>query len=373
MMSGNGISPIRRAAIIRTILFFMAVSAIGAPCGAEQKIICDFCKREITDSKYISVNDKYFHADHFFCRECAVSLVDKQFYAHEGKYYCEKCYESKFVPRCAYCDKYIKDKFIKFEQKIYHEECYFNHVAQKCVLCRETIKGEYVVDFWGNKYHKHHQDNTPRCIYCGRLICDNLTRGGTQYADGRHVCGLCLKGAINDQSDASRLMTSVSRTLDRFGINTDPANITLQLVDKNRMSELSPNNSNRQAGLTKFESSTISGKIVSKKFYVYILRGMPELVCNSTLVHELMHVWLYDHAPIEMDPALTEGSCNYASYLYLQNDRSQMADYILKNMEEDADLFYGEGYRRIRKYINRVGIQAWLEFLKSNKNFPPGY
>jgi len=42
---------------------------------ADQKLICDFCKRAITNSNYVWVGDKYYHNEHFFCNECKKSLV----------------------------------------------------------------------------------------------------------------------------------------------------------------------------------------------------------------------------------------------------------------------------------------------------------
>ncbi len=46
----------------------------------QTKIICDYCKRAITNPNYASVEDKYFHAENFFCAECSKSLADQKFF-----------------------------------------------------------------------------------------------------------------------------------------------------------------------------------------------------------------------------------------------------------------------------------------------------
>ena len=74
---------------------------------ASPRLICDYCKRVITDGNYISVEDKYFHAEHFFCAECSKSLVDQKFFKESDKYYCENCYDDKFVPKCQKCGESI--------------------------------------------------------------------------------------------------------------------------------------------------------------------------------------------------------------------------------------------------------------------------
>jgi len=359
--------------IVLTALYMLIAGIFGQVSGAGKKLICDYCKREITNTKYVWVEDKYFHEEHFICRNCSKSLVNQNFYKYEDKYYCEKCYNEKFVPKCGYCGKPITGQYISFENKLYHDDCYSNHVAKVCSVCGEIINEEYFIDFWGNEYHSYHKDRMPMCDYCGRLICDKLTGGGVQYGDGRHICNLCRRETIDDIDVASNIMTEMSVILKRYGIEVSPKKINLQLVDKNRLKELSSINEEDQAGLTKYEYKSLAGIKTAESFNIYILYGMPELDFRTTMAHELMHVWLYNEASLEMDPALTEGSCNYASYLFLLDGRGRKAEYILQVMEENPNLFYGEGYRRVKKYVSRVGVEEWLEFLKSNKNFPSGY
>ena len=359
--------------IIVIIILSVVSMLILSDVLAGSRPICDYCRREIANSSYISVDNKYFHTEHFLCAGCSKSLADQKFFKKDNKYYCENCFIEKFVPRCQKCGEPIQGRYYEFDNKIYHKKCYEKFIAPRCSLCREIIDGEYLADFWGNKYHKYHQGQDPICSYCGRYISESVSRGGYRYDDGRYICGICKKSAVDDNREAEKLMTFISQKMKNFGIEIEPNKIELELVDKNRLDRLSSIRTKGNAGLTTFEGTTIDGNVVSRKFNIYILHGMPEKNFRATMAHELMHVWLYGQAPMEMDPALTEGSCNYASYLLLQNDRDKQVAYILDSMEQDPDIFYGDGYRRVKKMVRRIGVEAWLEFLKKNKNFPSGY
>ncbi len=351
--------------LISVLIFFNAF--------ASPKPICDYCKREIADANYVTVEDKCFHTEHFLCAECSKSLVNQKFFKEQNKYYCENCFNKEFVPKCQKCGEPIQGRYFEFDGKIYHKQCYEKFIAPRCCLCQKAIDGEYIIDFWGNKYHKYHQGKDPICTYCGRYISESTSQGGFQYDDSRYICGICKKGAINKAHEAEKSMIFISQKLKNFGIEINLDKTKLQLVDRNRLAQLSPDRNKDYAGLTKFEGNAIPGKVISRNFNIYILSGMPRDNFRATMAHELMHVWLYSKAPMEMDPALTEGCCNYASYLLLQNDRSKQVAYVLDRLENDPNIFYGEGYRRVKKMVRRMGIESWLEYLQNNKNFPSGY
>jgi len=97
---------------------------------------------------------------------------------------------------------------------------------------------------------------------------------------------------------------------------------------------------------------------------------MPRAHFVTTLAHELMHVWLFRNAPIEMDDLLCEGSCNYASYLVLKQWQQDDVAYELHTLQDDPDEVYGEGYRRVAEYVSRQGVAQWLEYLRENEQGP---
>lgn len=103
---------------------------------------------------------------------------------------------------------------------------------------------------------------------------------------------------------------------------------------------------------------------------MYILDGMPRVVFMRVAAHELMHVWLFEHASLQMDHMLVEGSCEYAAYLALSEMTDPLARFDLDNQKENKDLAYGAGFRSVSGYVTRVGLDNWLGYLRTNEEPP---
>ena len=83
-----------------------------------------------------------------------------------------------------------------------------------------------------------------------------------------------------------------------------------------------------------------------------------------------MHVWLYDNGVDDMDPALCEGSCNYAAYLVLQRYPGKESEYIQTAFRDEPDPIYGDGFRGVAEYVEKHGVAGWLGYLRSHRNPP---
>ena len=68
---------------------------------------------------------------------------------------------------------------------------------------------------------------------------------------------------------------------------------------------------------------------------------------------------------------LSEGSANFASYLVLRRDGSQEAEFIIDNLMHDDDPAYGEGFRKVKKYVEEEGMDRWRKLLKKKHKRPP--
>lgn len=337
-----------------------------------KQIICDYCKEPI-EGRYVEVDGKFYHPHHFKCAECKVPIVNEKYYEVSGKYYCEKCYLKLFAPKCAYCGKPIVDEYVTYDGKPYHKSCYRDHIALRCSLCGGIIEDEYLTDFWGNVYHKYHEGNIPKCDYCGRFISDRLTDGGYQYDDGRNICGLCKRTAVENLSEAKHLLDGARMQLARKGIKIESDDIDLHLVDRKQLKDLAHNKSNDQMGFVKYDARAVNDVIVSRNFDVYILQRIPKIDFIATAAHELMHIWQYVNAPFGNDLAFCEGSCNYASYIVLQQYPDKKSEYVIDIMNKDQDEIYGEGFRQVKKLVKDRGISYWLNWLQKDRNFPKGY
>ena len=277
---------------------------------------------------------------------------------------------------CAWCGRPIEGAFLKYEGKVYHEACWKEHVAPRCSLCGGILQGAYLKDFWGNTYHASHASDASRCEYCGRFISEKLTHGGVVYSDGRQVCNLCRETAVDDLDRVGALMKEAASRLGEVGLSVDLQGVGLRLIDGDEMRSRFGSRYGKQRGHTEFEWTETrdeQGVRRSRTITVYLLSGMPRLDAVAVLAHELTHVWRFARSEGRIDEALEEGSANYAASLVLARYPGERTAFLLQGMMDDPDPAYGEGYRRVRKYVEERGVPEWLDLLAQGARLPPGY
>ena len=347
--------------IFLSALLFFAAADINA-----QQPVCDYCKAKIAGN-YTIVEGKAFHKEHFLCATCG-KPIEGSYNKKDNKFYHAACFSKAEGYICSVCGKVITEAFITFEGKKYHKDCYTDKEASKCAVCRQPIFTESQKDEYGNVYHFSHVKEYKKCENCGRLICENITGGGKKYSDGRDICYLCSAQAIYENEIIRSLFREVKDKMFSLGIKV-PDNITVEGVDRQRLkkeygSEVSPE---MKGFCGSVEQVFRVGNKIEKVTYqhkVYVLNGVPALFLSSTIAHELMHAWIYENAGKDLPPKLAEGSCNFASYLYLKDNYSQNARIIMKRMEISADPVYGAGYRNIYSQFSTKPVSDFLTFLK---------
>jgi hypothetical protein len=331
---------LRRYAELALILLLVALVTPSAHAQSDQPPRCEKCGEPITGA-YFETGGAFYHSECFLC---------------------------------ARCGKPIQGTYTTYQGRNYHTDCFENHVAKRCALCDGIIQGEYLMDFWGNAYHLSHQYEAQACAYCGRLIAPQTTGGGVHYSDGRYICALCRKSAVTERSEAMLIMAEVARHMDLFGMKVDLGEVELHIVGLKKMRQLSDRGSSRLTGFTDFEErKSLLGFTSKRRIDVYLLYGMPRTEVVSTLSHELAHVWQFTAGRLNNDDAFSEGSCNYTSFLVLQNYRDRATDYVIANLVDDESPIYGEGFRRVKRFVEAEGVKAWLRRLESSDRLPNGY
>lgn len=292
----------------------------------------------------------------------------------DGRSYHKSCWLQHVAPRCAICGETLSGDYVVQEGKSYHRACWEKHVAARCSLCGEILQGEYLKDAWGNRYHPAHRKETAACEYCGRFISDRVTHGGVRYGDGRSVCNICRRTAVDGAGEGRKLMAQAAARLADVGVAVDPSRVRLELADLTRMGEVSGDRSRLRSGYTQYESvTTVGGARRSEAVTVYVLIGMPRLETIATLAHELTHVWLSRAERLNTRPALAEGNCNYAAMRVLAAYPGAESTFIVRKMKESTDDVYGEGLRRVIRYVDGNGVEAWLRLARTRDDFPAGY
>jgi len=358
-----------RTSFILILFAYLALSILYSPLTPGQDIKCSYCNEAITGN-YLIVDGQYFHPDHFLCAKCS-KPIRGSYKVNDGKYYHPDCEAQVSGLICAYCNKLITGDYITSAGKVYHPDCYKNNVVPKCSVCLQALSGEYSIDLYGNKYHSYHTSELNKCDNCGRLICSELTGGGISYGDGRHICNICYKKAVFTSGDINNLLYKVRNKLNDLGLDLSNENISIAGVGLNELKRVSGTDS--FSDLEGFCSSDANSELINgqlqKKTYthkIYVLNGIPGINMESIIAHELMHAWTFQNTKGNQPENVSEGSCNYISYLYLLSSSNPEAQYILKRMEQNPDPVYGGGYLKIKSQFGGKPLSALMEYLKKN-------
>src|SRR5690242_18817232 len=144
--------------------------------------VCKGCGKPIT-GRYLTALAATWHPEHFVCTACGRPITDARFKLNEDHPYHEVCYAREIAPRCAYCGKSLTDS--------------------------------YLVDYWGAKFCREHQDEYASCDFCGRLILPVDRETGVEVSR----CRVCRASAIETAEDARPLFRQVIQWVSRQGLH----------------------------------------------------------------------------------------------------------------------------------------------------------
>ena len=126
-------------------------------------------------------------------------------------------------------------KYIKNSYKIYFMIVVFstllgNQIYNNCSVCLKTLEKGYLIDAWGNKYHKKHEIEGYYCESCSRLISEALTHGGFKTPSNRYICSLCYPNLIHTKKGIEESKIRVISQLNHIGFKNLPYDIPIILL-----------------------------------------------------------------------------------------------------------------------------------------------
>jgi len=148
---------------------------------------CQGCGGTI-NGEIVTSNGRTYHPDHFTCGSCRSTIGAKSFYEMDGRPVCDRCYTSKYLPKCQACsggingscliamgrkyhaehftcqrcgNRFPDGSFYEKDDRAYCEHDYFELFGERCSACNGTIRGE-CVSALNRKYHSEHFV----CSYC---------------------------------------------------------------------------------------------------------------------------------------------------------------------------------------------------------------
>ena len=232
----------------------------------------------------------------------------------------------------------------------------------RCTICNTILFGTYLVDGWKQPICATHK--VEYCASCGRFVKPT----DIHLADGRCVCSYCQPGIVHTPQHIQWVEQQVRTMLAKHGFVGLPTNIPIQIVTPQEMAKENRTGiiNLNQAGLTRY--SGVSGvSSIRKEYKIFVLNYLQKIKFAAVLAHELLHAWQYEKG-ISLSAPMTEGLCNLGAYLVLEEINQEMSRVLIKSLEDDHDLIYGDGFRKVLALYKQLGsVNKVVECLVRNE------
>ena len=103
---------------------------------------------------------------------------------------------------------------------------------------------------------------------------------------------------------------------------------------------------------------------------VAILKGLPHTLFEGVCIHELGHVWFVQHNIVNLPQLDEEGFCELLSYHHYMRIRSKADLFYAQNIAKNSDPIYGDGFRKLQKLEERLGLDQIIKSLLRKKKLP---
>lgn len=357
--------------VFLSLLFILQASAITQRCS--------ICRKRIA-GRYFKSQGKTFCSERCFnktkplCSACGKRCL-KGSYKQKKKFYCsKKCLETT-LPKCTVCGKPCTQGSYTKNKKYYCSKKCVETTLPKCAMCEKPFrKGVVVKTPEGDRTYCSHCGSLPRCFACGLPA-----PSGTYLKDGRFLGRDCGDSAIFSESEGRELFNDIREKIRKdLGWSTNHR-IHFRLVDQKTLQKSSENyEPGMEMGLYKYNFtlktrtetsySLLKGRKekttqyrTNKRYSVFLLSGLPEWKFIEVCGHELGHDWMQANFPKIKDLKIKEG---WAEYFASRVNDIYGQSHLNNRMRKNTSRIYGEGYRFIRDYVKKHGMNGLLEYFK---------
>lgn len=190
-----------------------------------------------------------------------------------------------------------------------------------------------------------------RCDFCGSPLSP-LSYEVLKY--GRERCTRCLQTAVNTLEELKRVYSEGrSWMIQTYQLPKLRKNITVTFADASHIANVS---GNRFIPTASFDPRIVGIAIKEgRQFQILLENGQPYHLTLATIVHELTHIWQYEHVDYErmiqeMGPLLIEGHSKYVELACLE-DKNLGHNYSAREKTRQDE--YGQGYRLIEQELKK--------------------
>jgi hypothetical protein len=221
--------------------------------------------------------------------------------------------------------------------------------GDSCPVCHRRMTAGRGVAMTGEQFCDRHLGTT-MCALCA-MPAD---------APGLAIllCRRCAATSIRTQSDVKRHVAGIKRQIAALGIRT---------VSPIRVVLAPPVKLHAIAGDHALGATVSRGNEVTD---LLVMQDLPFLKFGSTVAHEAMHGYMTQNGFGQVPAPVAEGLCQLLAYAWVIRQDGPLAAAERRQIEENPNPVYGDGFRQASEAVRRVGVQRTLDSVKSRHRFP---
>jgi hypothetical protein len=303
----------------------------------QQLKICAHCGVAVGEA-WIEALGRYWHPEHLRCRACGSPISEDSFAIDDGQPIHVRCMQAR---------------------------------QPSCAACRRPIEGRHFVDAWGQPFCGIHDGTLSRCLGCGGFVAP----AGSSARAPSNIAGWCRRCAaigVHTEAVLERLFAEVTRWGERIGMRGVSQPITVRFGDEAELAHTRPSAPARRAGFTLWTEQTRRNADGSETAWrtascVAVIKGAPKPLCQTILVHEMGHVWFCLQNVGNVEGWIEEGFCEYLAHRFNGAFPSPLGGHYRRQIEENDDPIYGEGFRRVHAIARRMSLPQFVADLKADR------
>ena len=193
----------------------------------------------------------------------------------------------------------------------------------------------------------------------GNGILRPLQHAGRRFRAGDFYCAArCAATSVRTQADVKRKLPGIKQQLAALGIRT-VSPVWVQLASPEKLRGIAGNHA---LGVTVSRGEEVIDLLV--------LQDLPLLKFGTTVAHETMHSYMTQNGFGQVPARIAEGMCQLLAYAWVIRQDGILAAAERRQIEENPDPIYGDGFRQAHEAVRRVGVRRTLATVKQQHRFP---
>lgn len=218
----------------------------------------------------------------------------------------------------------------------------------RCFYCGSSLILSHFIDSYGQHCCKNHINVEHSVQYCSECLKLVETSGNT-IADGRVICPDCMKIAVSPKRPYDWMLGQAVARLHEAGFtDLDPKDVTIWIATSQEMAAF-------KKGTVNVFNEGFCALQPNGKIKIYVQSHHTKIHFAGILAHELLHAWCFRHGLTNVPDEIAEGMCNLASYCVYHTIDFPLAKLYEKQLFEDKDPVYGDGFRAMYEVYKKYG------------------